>query len=62
MRLELESAPVNSAFADQKSLGVVLDALSNQVMRLRQHIEVIKTQPTDDPARETFGGVELTDV
>ena len=29
MRLELESAKVNSTFADQQSLCTVLDALSN---------------------------------
>ena len=55
MRLELESAPVNSALADHQSLGVVLDALSNQVRRLRQNVEVIKNQPADDH-HETFGG------
>ena len=49
-RLVLECTPVNSAFADHQSLSIVLDAISSQVLRLRQHVEVIKTQPADDAA------------
>ena len=34
-RVSLESAPVNSAYADHQALGIVLDSLSSQIMRLR---------------------------
>ena len=35
MRVEQESAPVKSNFADDQSLKTVLDALANQLVRLR---------------------------
>ena len=35
MRVEQESASVKSTFADDQSLRTVLDALANQLVRLR---------------------------
>lgn len=59
----LESSPVNSSFADHQALSTVLDGLSNQILRLRQHVEVIRSQPADDVKagkHQTFGGDDLS--
>ena len=48
---------MKSNFADDQSLKTVLDALANQLVRLRQHVEVIKHQPSDQMQRETFGNI-----
>ena len=56
MKLESECGAVKSNFADDQSLKTVLDGLANQLVRLRQHVEVIKHQPADQMQHQTFGG------
>ena len=55
-RLEAETATVNSQIADHQSLIAVLDGLSSQILRVRQHIDMIKSQPLDKAQKhQTFG-------
>ena len=55
-RLEAENAAVNSQIADHQSLISVLDGLSSQILRVRQHVDMIKSQPLDKAQKhQTFG-------
>ena len=58
--LALESAPLDKDLCDERSLGQVLDGLSSQVLRLRQHCEIIRSTPTQDLKHQTFGGSNLS--